>query len=118
MTDGSDNAREQRELEQFLDAIERTPMTTGRGPGLRRTDLTPLGCAAQVLLFIGFFGAIFKPLICVPMIVLSIPLYLRADSLRRRKRLTYAEDVPAIEPPARADPSPEHVWKTRTFGLA
>jgi hypothetical protein len=101
MLEFRDDEAERRELEKFLDAIERNPWNTGRSPGIRRTDLTPMGCAANVLLFVGFFLMIFKPLVGVPMFILAFPLYLSADARRRRKRLAYAEPVPAIEPAAR-----------------
>ena len=109
MTERPESEAERRELEKFLDAIERTPMNTGRGPGLRRTDLTPMGCAANILLFGGFAVTCFKPLVGVPMAFLGFPLYFWADARRRRKRLADAEralaGAPAVRPGRDAAPA-------------
>jgi hypothetical protein len=99
---GDDDA-ERRELEKFLRAIERTPWNTGRGPGIRRSDATPLGCAGRVMTLGAFVALLLKSLVGFAILApLGFALSLSAAISWQKKRLAHAEqsfrNAPAARP--------------------
>jgi hypothetical protein len=91
VVDRGDEDAERREIEKFLVAIERTPWTTGRGPGVRRSDATPIGCAGYVLTLVSFSALLFKSFVAFGILaVLGFVLSLSAANSWHNKRLALA----------------------------
>ncbi len=105
MVERGDDEAERRELEKFLRAIERTPWNTGRGPGIRRSDTTPVGCAGLVLTLGAFVALLLKSLVGFSILAaLGFALSLSAATSWRKKRLAYAEQSFTNAPATRPEP--------------